>query len=157
MSRQQLLPWYLTVWVRVQPQCIQATCNLALRNPPECPGESEFWAANSTNPKPSWLCGTKLYEMCVCLRHTRLRVQVARFNKAVGLPTTLADLGVQQLTNYRLQQLVDACLVPDSTCWNVRGLNGDRMERAIMRADALGREIASRLDEGTPCVAVPSD
>mgnify|MGYP001807305748 CR=1 FL=1 len=66
-------------------------------------------------------------------------------------------MGVQQLTNYRLQQLVDACLVPDSTCWNVQGLNGDKMEGAILGADALGKKITSLLDELIPQVVVPSD
>ncbi len=84
-------------------------------------------------------------------------VQVARFNKAVGLPTTLADMGIKQLDNYRLQQLVDACLVPDSTCWNVRGLNGDRMESAILKADALGQKVTSLLNEQAPHVTVPGD
>jgi hypothetical protein len=69
----------------------------------------------------------------------------------------MSDMGVQHLTNYMLQQLVDACLAPDSTCWNVRGLNGDRMEKAILGADDLGKRATSLLNEQTPHVDVPSD
>lgn len=68
---------------------------------------------------------------------------------------TLADLSIKQLSNDRLQQLVEACLVPDSTCWNVRGLNADKMEQAILGADALGKKVSSLLTEGTPHVAAP--
>lgn len=81
--------------------------------------------------------------------------KVARFNKAVGLPVTLSDLSIKQLSNDRLQQLVEACLVPDSTCWNVRGLNADKMEKAILGADALGQKVSSLLSEAAPHVAAP--
>lgn len=122
--------------------------------------------ASSQAPHGTWhaqalqnptTCGAGLQTVLLCSDSSIVCLQVARFNIAVGLPTTLADMGVQDLSEYRLQQLVEACLVPDSTCWNVKGLNADRMEKAIVGADALGKRVASMVKDSMPHVAVPAD
>jgi glycerol dehydrogenase len=67
--------------------------------------------------------------------------KVARFNKRVGLPTCLQELGVV-LDETKLELLVGCCLSPDSTCWTIgEHLTADLLKDAILAADELGRSI----------------
>ena len=66
-------------------------------------------------------------------------LRVARFNKCVGLPTTLKDLNVE-MTDEKLKLLVDNCLEKGNTCWNVGPhLTAEMLSKAILEAEKLGQ------------------
>lgn len=68
-------------------------------------------------------------------------IKVARFNKAVGLPTTLQDLKID-MTDEKLHLLIDKCLEKGSTCWNIGPhLTADLLRVAITEADKLGQSL----------------
>jgi glycerol dehydrogenase-like iron-containing ADH family enzyme len=66
---------------------------------------------------------------------------VATFNKAVGLPVTLADLHVT-LDEAKLEVLVSKTLEAGSISWNLGShLTPDLVRQAILGADKLGASL----------------
>jgi glycerol dehydrogenase-like iron-containing ADH family enzyme len=72
--------------------------------------------------------------------------RVAAFNRAVGLPTCLAELGVGQKgqppDEAKLALLVERSLVPGSISWNLGPhLTPQLVRDAILAADTLGSRL----------------
>lgn len=66
-------------------------------------------------------------------------LKVIRFNKVVGLPTTLADLHIAA-EDAQLDLLVGNCMEEGTTCWNEdSSLNPTALKEAILEADMLGK------------------
>ena len=73
------------------------------------------------------------------------RGEVMDFMAAVGLPMTLAQLGVVQVNESALRQVAEAACVPTQTTKNVSpDLTPEDVYQAILRADALGRAYLAR-------------
>lgn len=67
-------------------------------------------------------------------------IKVVRFNKTVGLPTTLADLHIDAEDGAQLDLLVANCMEEGTTCWNeAPDLSSQVLKEAILEADRLGR------------------
>lgn len=67
--------------------------------------------------------------------------EVVRFCASVGLPTTLADLGIADCTADDIRKVATAAVAPDETIhatWFP--VTADMVEAAILAADALGAE-----------------
>lgn len=52
---------------------------------------------------------------------------------------------------------IRTCLMPDSTCWNVKVLIADRTEQAIVGADCIGKSVASKVVDSMLDVTVSAD
>ena len=67
--------------------------------------------------------------------------EVLRFCKAVGLPTTLAELGITEVHEEELRRAADAACVPTQSTKNVRAdITPEEVYHAILRVDELGRQ-----------------
>ena len=62
------------------------------------------------------------------------------FCMSVGLPTTLADLGMENPTEETLRTVAQAAAAPGETIHNMpMEVTADKVYAAILAADALGR------------------
>lgn len=67
--------------------------------------------------------------------------EVLRFCKAVGLPTTLAELGITEVHEEELRRAAEAACVPTQSTKNVRAdITPEEVYHAILRVDELGRQ-----------------
>ena len=67
--------------------------------------------------------------------------EVLNFMESVGLPTTLAKLGIVDVKEEELRKVAEAACVPTQSTKNVRAhITADEVYTAIMMADEMGRE-----------------
>ncbi len=68
--------------------------------------------------------------------------EVFKFCKEVGLPVTLADIGVTEATHGKIRKIAEAACAPGETVFNEPFIvSPDVVYAAIRSADALGREL----------------
>ena len=66
--------------------------------------------------------------------------QVLGFMKAVGLPTTFAELGIAEVVEENLRKVAEAACVPTQSTKNLRAdITADEVYEAMRRADLLGQ------------------
>lgn len=93
----------------------------------------------------SYLHGEKVAFGVNCLLHLRLHApaeiaEVQALCRAVGLPTTLADIGVDWQDTAAIEKVAMAAVAPGNLCANEPGQpDGARIAAAIRAADAYGR------------------
>jgi glycerol dehydrogenase len=64
------------------------------------------------------------------------------FYKEIGLPITLAELGIEPPTSEKLVPAIEVICAPTSTIYNMPfEVKAEMVERAISKADLLGRGI----------------
>ena len=67
--------------------------------------------------------------------------EVLRFCNEVGLPATLADIGVTQVTEQKIKKVAGASCAAGETIHNEPFLvQADSVYAAILAADAIGRD-----------------
>lgn len=63
------------------------------------------------------------------------------FCLSVGLPVTLKELGVEEVTEEKIRAVAEASTVPDESIHNMPfEVTADSVYAAIMVADSLGKE-----------------
>lgn len=68
--------------------------------------------------------------------------EVVRFCKKVGLPTTLEEMGIKEVTKEKVMKVAEASTVEGETIYNmIQTINADVVYAAIMTADGLGRTL----------------
>jgi glycerol dehydrogenase len=78
----------------------------------------------------------------------------ASFCRSVGLPTTLADLNLAEVTAADLDRVAEAALEPDSGTWRVAvPLSVEIVRDAIVALDAFTTSLNRRIGEGSPAPA----
>ena len=64
------------------------------------------------------------------------------FYQKVGLPVTLAELGIKPSISEKLVPAIEVICAPTSTIYNMPfEVKAEMVERAILKADLLGRDI----------------
>ena len=67
--------------------------------------------------------------------------EVLEFCLSVGLPVTLKELGVEEVTEEKIRAVAEASTVPDESIHNMPfEVTADSVYAAIMVADSLGKE-----------------
>lgn len=70
--------------------------------------------------------------------------EVLSFIKAVGLPMTLADLGITDVKEDEIRKVAEAAVVPTQSTKNLRkDITADEVYDAIMKADEIGKAFKS--------------
>ena len=65
--------------------------------------------------------------------------EVLSFMKLVGLPMTLADLGITDVKEDEIRKVAEAAVVPTQSTKNLRkDITADEVYAAIMEADKIG-------------------
>lgn len=66
---------------------------------------------------------------------------VLQYIRSVGLPSCLADLGIQDVKEEEIRKVAEAATVPTQFTKNVRAdITADEVYQAIMAADAAGKQ-----------------
>jgi glycerol dehydrogenase len=80
-----------------------------------------------------------IVQMVLENRPTEEILEVIDFCQAVGLPTTLKELGIESTTPERLRLVAQAATVPEETIHNMPfPVTEEAVLNAIIGADALG-------------------
>jgi len=66
--------------------------------------------------------------------------KIAKFYKAIGAPATMAELGFKDISEERLEKIINKAMYKGDTMWNLPyDFDFDKIREAVLKADALLR------------------